>query len=404
MGVQLTLLIALLAASPPVVNTPPEMPSVVFGMSTVLSGPAAELGQGMKAGVEAAFAEANRDNGIRGRPLELIALDDGYEPSRTGPNVRTLIDERNVVAIIGNVGTPTAVATLPIINEERTVFFGAFTGAGLLRKDPPDREVINYRASYAEETGAMVDALVEHAGLKPTEIAFFTQRDAYGDAGFAGGIAALKRHGLERETSVPHGRYERNTLAVENALADILSANTEPRAIIMVGTYAPCAAFIKLARAIDPELIFLNVSFVGAPALAAAGGEAVEGVIVTQVVPPPMSDLPIAREYRAALRAIEPEHVPCHVSFEGYIAARIMIRALRESSAEPTRENIADALLSLGDFDIGLGHTLHLSPKRRQASTMVWPTIIRSGAVEPFDWTMLAPAHVKEASEEAGRR
>lgn len=385
----ITLLAALWsAAASPGRPAPPDAP-VVLGMSTVLSGPAAELGQGMKSGVEAALAEVNRAGGIQGNTLRLVALDDGYEPSRAGPNVHSLIDEHGVVAIIGDVGTPTAVAAVPVALQGKTAFFGAFTGAGLLRKNPPDREVINFRASYAEETGAMVDALIEHAHVKPEEVAFFTQRDAYGDAGFAGGIAALKRHGLVHESAVPHGRYERNTTAVENALADILSSSTDPKAIIMVGAYAPCAEFIKLTRKVGLGPIFLNVSFVGAPALAAAAGDAAEGVIVTQVVPPPTGDLPIAREYRAALAAYSPAELPTHVSFEGYIAARILTRALRNLDATPTRENVVEALLSLGEFDIGLGQPLRLAPDEHQACHTVWPTIIHAGRVEPFDWADL---------------
>ncbi len=116
---------------------PPE--KILLGMSTALSGPAEDLGRDMRLGVEAAFSEVNRRGGIRGQQLRLIALDDGYEPARAVPNMRTLIDQHKVVAIIGNVGTPTAVASIPIAIESETPFYGAFTGAGVLRKSPPDR-------------------------------------------------------------------------------------------------------------------------------------------------------------------------------------------------------------------------------------------------------------------------
>ena len=281
---------ALLLGPPPAAAEDDE---ILLGMSTALSGPAAELGENMKTGVLAALEEANRGGGIAGRSLRLVALDDQYEPAQTVPNMRELIDEKKVVAVVGNVGTPTAVAAIPIANETKTPFYGAFTGAGVLRKTPPDRYVINYRASYAEETAAMVDALVEQAGFRANEIAFFTQRDAYGDAGFVGGIAALQRHGLASEHDVAHGRYERNTLAVENGLAEVLQADPPPRAVIMVGAYAPCARFIELARDVGLDSLFLNVSFVGAAPLLAALGEKGEGVIVTQVVPHFDSDSPI---------------------------------------------------------------------------------------------------------------
>ena len=298
---------------------------IVLGMSTALTGPAAELGLNVRAVFLAAFAEANRSGGVHGRKLSLISLDDGYEPSRTAPNMRKLIDEKRVLGVVGNVGTPTAVAAIPIANAGKTPFFGAFTGAGVLRKTPPDRYVINFRASYAEETAAMVDALIAEAGLKPEQVAFFTQRDAYGDAGYVGGIAALKRHGLKDDRGIAHGRYDRNTDAVENGLADIMAADPPARAVIMVGAYKPCAAFIKLAREFNLEAIFLNVSFVGSAPLAKALGRDGDGVIITQVVPHVDADLTVVKAYRAALSASDSKAEPTFGSLEGYIAGRIFI-------------------------------------------------------------------------------
>ena len=124
--------------------------TIKIGMSTALDGPAKGLGINVKMGVEAYFDQVNKAGGVNGDSLELVAIDDGYEPKRAGPNMRKLIDEENVVAVIGNVGTPTAVVTVPIANEKKTLLFGAVTGAGLVRKNPPDRYVINYRASYGE--------------------------------------------------------------------------------------------------------------------------------------------------------------------------------------------------------------------------------------------------------------
>src|SRR5450631_1584761 len=241
---------------------------ITLGMSTALSGPAADLGRDMRRGVLAGFERANRAGGVNGRKLRLVALDDGYEPSRTAPNMRQLLDKDNVLAVIGNVGTPTAIVAIPIAMEQKTLFFAAYTGAGVLRDKPPERYVINYRASYAEEAGTMIDGLIDDLGVKPEEIAFFTQRDGYGDAGFNGGVAALKRHGLKNEKAILHVRYERNTLAVENAVASLVLAEHPPRAIVMVGAYAPSAKFIQQCREAGLRALFLNVSFVGSLPLA----------------------------------------------------------------------------------------------------------------------------------------
>ena len=383
-------LVVLVLVNSPLIATdgesiPPQ--EILLGMSTALSGPTAHLGENVQQGVQAGLERVNRLGGINGLKLRLLALDDGYEPRRTAPNMRRLIQQENVLAVIGNVGTPTAIAAVPIANQKKTLMFAPFTGAGLLRKSPPDRYVINYRASYAEETAAMIDALIKIAKLKPTEIVFFTQRDTYGDAGYIGGITTLKRYGLKDEGTVMHVRYERNTLAVENALANILFLRSPPRAVIMVGAYAPCAKFIKLAHEAGLNALYLNVSFVGSTPLARTLGEKVQDVIVTQVVPHPIeSSLPIVRDYHADLEALGSSKVPTFGSLEGYIAARIFIHALKHMKVQPTRESIVDALEGLGNFDIGLGESLHLSPKEHQASHRVWPTILRDGKFVSFEW------------------
>ena len=356
-------------------------------MSTALSGPAAELGKGMQLGVTLGLERANRGGGVHGRKLRLEALDDGYEPSRTAPNMRQLIENDRVLAVIGNVGTPTAIAAVPIATKDETLFFAGFTGAGVLRSDPPNRYVINFRASYAEETRAMIDALIDQGGLKPEDIAFFTQSDAYGDAGFSGGIAALKRHGLADERTVLHLSYARNSVAVEDAVASLLYAPHEPRAVVMVGAYAPCAKFIALCREAELNAVFLNVSFVGSNPLAIALGKTAADVIVTQVVPSPHDGtVPIVAEYLADLRAYDPSLSPRFGSLEGYVAARIMVKALERISGAPTRESVVDALEGLGKFDLGLGEPLSLGPVEHQACHRIWPTVLKNGIFVPFDW------------------
>jgi branched-chain amino acid transport system substrate-binding protein len=362
---------------------------IVLGMSTALSGPAADLGNKMLEGVNAALAEVERAGGLHGRRVRLIALDDGYEPERTGPNIRKLVEQEHVVAIVGDVGTPTAVVALQITNPNRTPFFGAFSGAGLLRKSPPERYVVNYRASYEEEILAMVDALIDRAGIRCSQIAFFTQRDAYGDSGFAGGVRALRSHGLKDESSVLHVRYERNTVSIDEALAGVLLAKEPPRAVIMVGAYKPCAAFIERARANGLDPFFLNVSFVSSSSLLRELGDKGDGVIITQVVPHFDDDLPIVKQYRAALAESAEGSTPGFISLEGYISTRILCRALAAIDGAPDRESVANALEGLGAFDVGLGEPMNLSADQHQACHRVWPTIIRGQEIVPFDWASL---------------
>ncbi len=367
--------------------TPQESDSLRIGMSTALTGPAAALGQGVKSGAEAYFAEVNAAGGIRGRFLELIVLDDGYEPARTGPNMRALVGDHDVFAVIGNVGTPTAAVAVPIAQELEVPLFGAFTGAGLLRKTPPDRWIVNYRASYAQETAAMVKGLVHDLGLKPSQVAFFTQDDAYGMAGYTGGIKALKAMGYEAAEFLPHGRYPRNTVQVESGLAAIMDPRNDVKAVIMVGAYKPCAQFIRLARKHGLDALFLNVSFVGSAALAKDLGPVGEGVVVTQVVPHFESDFAGVQDYRQLI----PEDHRGFVSLEGYLLARAFVAGLHGVRGDLTRDALIDTLEAGLPIDLGLGAPSQLSSADHQLSDSVWPTVIQSdgsyGAIE--DWSDL---------------
>ncbi len=358
-----------------------------FGMSTALTGPTRELGTAVRDGVLLGFHHMNDAGGIQGKPLRLQVLDDGYEPHLALPNVEKLLADEKILGIIGNIGTPTSIAVLPLIEEHKIVFFAPVSGSMTLRRNSP--YIIHYRASYQEEMAAMVDALVQRYQIKLDEIAFFSQRDSYGDAGVNAGFSALKQHGLSNKNEILHVRYERNSLAVENALADILLAPKLPKAIIMVGAYAPCAKFIRLAKQYGLEdTLFLNVSFVGGDLLARHLGSSdyAKNVIVTQVVPHYNANTALTQTYLAELKRFMPMKSPSFASLEGYIAARILGLALLQLDERPSRNNLIQALKNLGEFDIGSGQ-LFLSQQDLQASHSVWATLLKDGKTAPFSWS-----------------
>lgn len=365
-----------------------NLKEIKVGMSAPLSGPASALGQGMRSGIESYFDKVNRQGGINGQKLRLLCLDDGYVPKTAVKNMHRLIDEEKVIALIGNVGTPTAMATVPIANQKKTLLFGAFTGADVLRKSPPDRYVINYRASYAEETAAMVKAISQN-GIRPKEIAFFTQDDSYGDSGFEGATKELKKMGFTDVGSLAHGRYKRNTLNIDDALKVILTAQPRPKAIIMVGTYMPAARFIKRVKKYLHDAVFLNVSFVGSVALAKALGGEGEGVIVTQVTPHFNSGLPIIKEYRRDLKSHSKTLQPCSTSLEGYISSRIFVEGVKRVRGQLTRESIINSIERIRNFDPGIGYNLSYSKTDHQSSHRVWPTMISKGQIVPIDWAVI---------------
>jgi ABC-type branched-subunit amino acid transport system substrate-binding protein len=353
---------------------------ITLGISAPFSGPAKELGHGMQVGIETYFRHVNEsEGGIHGRKLKLLSLDDGYEPKRCAEAMREMIDKRPAFAFIGNVGTPTAEVALPIVLSEKRILFGPFTGAGLLRLDPPDRYVFNYRASYAEETAAIVHYLLEVRRVKADEIAVFAQKDGYGDAGFNGVARALRKVGFETDKILRLG-YERNTVDVGAAVSGLLEHKDRIKAVVMVPTYRPAAAFIKRVRDAGMRPIFTNVSFVGSDALAEAlnltAPKYAEGVIVTQVVPFHGSSATGVLRYRERLAQFFPEERPGFVSLEGYIAANLLCTALEKAGPDLTTEKLVDALESIRNLDLGLGAPITFGPSEHQGSHRVWATVL----------------------------
>jgi branched-chain amino acid transport system substrate-binding protein len=349
-----------------------------FGISAPFSGAAKELGQNMKLGIDAAFTVANANGGVNGRRLRLVAVDDGYEPARTAETMKRLYEKDRVFGIVGNVGTPTAVVALPYALDRRMLFYGAFTGAGLLRSDPPDRYVFNYRASYAEETDAVVRYLVKVRRLKPQQIAVFAQQDSYGDAGFAGVAKAIRSLQGDDESTILRLNYKRNTVDVDEAIEQLKKSRIPIKAVIMVPTYRAAARFIEKTRDLYPSMIYTSVSFVGSTALASElmllGQKYATGVIVTQVVPAVDGHASVVLEYKSALTKYFPGEPPDYVSLEGYLAGGILVEALKRNGPQLDTERLVDALENLRDFDMGLGTPVTFGRTEHQALHKVWGT------------------------------
>ncbi len=339
---------------------------VLFGQSAAFIGPAAELGRGMRLGIEAAFKEANDAGGVHGRTLELLSRDDGYEPEAAIRNTRRLIEEDGVFALVGGVGTPTSRSAVPVAEAAGVPYVAPFTGAGFLRDEP---HVINLRASYAQETEEMVERLTRDLGIE--RIAVVIQNDSFGRAGLAGVRAAFDKRGME---AISIGVYPRNTTAVKTALVDI--GLGRPEAVIMVGAYQPVASLIAWARHIGLDPVFMTLSFVGSNALAEELGPTGAGVYVTQVVPFPTAGSPrIAGAYRRALRSHTAGAEPGFVSFEGYLAGRLVLEALEMCGPEIDRDRFIQALREAGTIDLE-GFRLAFGEGDNQGSDAVFLTVI----------------------------
>lgn len=353
---------------------------VVVGMSAAFSGGAREIGRSMRIGIETYFKEVNDRGGVYGRKLFLSALNDGYEPDLAVKNAQQFVSgDLPVLAMLGNVGTPTAKKILPLALQHKLPVIGTFSGASILRNNPPDRYVFNYRASYAEEMAALIHHFVNGKKIPAKNIAVFYQDDGFGLDALQAVSETLKSYGVDSEAIVV-ASYERNTVQVEAAVEYMLSRQEGVQAIVMVSTYSASAAFIHGMRKSGYSGQLANISFVGSHALAEAlreiDPELGQGIIVTQVVPLYDSYASGVIQYRQALAEYYPSEEADFISLEGYIVAKIFVNALQRMGRYFEAEDIISALESLHDVDMGIGTTISFNLSKHQASDKVWGTVL----------------------------
>ena len=447
------------------------------GISAPISGPSQELGAQMKIGISLAFDAQNAAGGVRGRTLVLELRDDAYQPALAEDNARELLDARAasgpprcpttamelaagqspvattaldrgpdaVLALLGNVGTPTMLRAAPVALETGALFFGAFTGASKVLRDDLagacKRYVFNVRASYADEARAALELFFEDGVPDAAHLVSFDQNDSFGQAGYDGLVAAYKdiRGGFspppaDPTTPIHRFRYTRDDTSsvpaqVEAAtayLGSLLAADTAPHkvGVLMTDTYGPATTFITgvrqwqyasdaeqtaLGKAGRLDLRFVNLSFVGPNALADRLREAgsiatpsgarpyTEGVLLSQVVPSYDSDdSDIVRDYKKALAASGDS--PSFTSLEGYVAARIFVAGLLAHEGPFTPEALVETFEELPRASLGLGPSAGFSPADHGYSKSVWGTELGAGGafVNRYYWTEGSPLQLFE--------
>lgn len=317
-----------------------------------LQGERSETGLALKAGLEAALASHT----VQGRRVELVALSDFYEPAKTVEGAKKLIDQ-GIFLMIGNHGTPTVKAILPLLAENKIPLIAPYTGAALT--EPGD--ILNFRTSYGHEVESVI-SLALAAGIKPVEVCGYVQNDSYGVNGLQGMRMALANQSgsapilakldeminktgdnPDRDNIGPAGFYQRDTSGARNGYQSLKKweqiNNSHCRLVITVGVFDAISKFIEYARSKGETWAFSLVSFNGAPVKAAFKELGMTGKIIqSQVVPPLDSALVITDEARKALG-----QRLSHASLEGYIAGKLFLAIASAVDGPLTRESFLKA-------------------------------------------------------------
>ncbi len=376
---------------------------IVLGMSAAFSGPSRGLGIELYRGAQAYFEHINRAGGVRGRKVALKTYDDGYQPDPSVQNTVALMLEDQVFALFGYVGTPTVTRVLPILKkfQDKTIYmFFPFTGAQPQREPPYGEFAFNLRASYGQETAGLVDNFVS---IGKRRIGVFYQADAYGRSGWAGVRQALGKYGEKMVGEATYRRGQRFTGSMRRQV-EILK-ESQPDAVICIGAYAACAAFLREAVDLGLEVPIANLSFVGSENLLELISEGREDsqrytrlLINSQVVPSyEDTSIPAVREYRDLMKRYSPEAPPelvqesytpfahSFVSLEGFLDAKLMVEILNRLGEDPQRTNLEDAVFSVKDYDLGIGEMVSFSASRRQGLQQVYYTIVQDDRFVTLD-------------------
>jgi len=382
---------------------------IVLGMSAAFTGASGLLGSDLYRGAQAYFDELNASGGVEGRRIKILAYDDGYTPARTVFKTIDLIERDHVPILFGYVGTPTVTRVLPLLKryeEHGPYLLFPFTGAEPQRQPPYKEFVFNLRASYQQETAGLVDHLID---IGRRRVGIFYQVDAYGRSGWDGVRKALARHQLKLASEATYRRGATYSTSMTDQVQILREANVD--AVIAVGAYAACAAFVRDAVNAGWDVPIANLSFVGSESLlnllVAETGRThrdyTHGLINSQVVPSYEDlSLPAVREYRTLMdkyRPVSPlssSTVPASpysfVSFEGFLDAKLLGEILRRTGGRTDRDNLRKAFQSVHRLDLGIESPVSFGEARTQGLDTVYYTRVESGHFRPVDtWERWAP-------------
>ncbi|CAG0960919.1 hypothetical protein BURK2_00728 [Burkholderiales bacterium] len=340
---------------------------ILLGQSVALSGTLGALGKQYTAGAQLYLDAINEAGGVHGRRIRLLSVDDGYDTQRALDNTRKLLREDKVFALFNYLGTGIATAHLPVIVAEKVPFFAPYSGADHLRKTH-NRYLFHIRASYSDEA----EKIVEHLhSLGYSRIGVLQNNDVFGRSALASIEEAMTRRKI-RPAAV--GVIESNSNDARAAAAAL--APYDPQVIILASAGGGAIAFIREYAKKELRTQYYAFSVVSSEQLIRELGPDSQGITVTQVMPFPWKSLlGITREYQRLLTARDPSAKPGYTHFEGFVAAKAFVEALRLAGRDLTRERLLASLQRMDALDLG-GFVLSFRPGNHNGSRFVELTLI----------------------------
>ncbi len=311
------------------------------------SGITGSVAAGVKENIDGArlyFDAVNARGGVNGQKIDMISVDDKFDPKVTVEVSRKLITEQKVLALFLNRGTPHSQALLPMLAEFKVPLVGPSTGAMVLH-EPVNPWVFNVRATYQREAAKAIEHL---ASIGMTRIALLETDDSFGADSAAG---ALKGFATVKQTPVMQEKFPRDKPDFTELAGRVAKSNAQ--AVMIIGSAGNAANGMKAIRAAGSRAQLVTLSNNASEGFIKLLGEHARGVIVTQVFPNERSvAFPLIKEAQDLARAKGLEGVS-PAMMEGFAAAKVLTEGLRRAGPNPTPVALRDALEGMRNYDIG---------------------------------------------------
>ena len=327
--------------------------TIKLGVSTALSGPLSVFANYTKS-MEAYFDSVNKAGGVNGRQIELITYDDAFEPARTLQNVRRLVEQDEVFALAGVLGTQPNVAIMDYINEAEVP--SIFTGAGtsLLSEDPEANPwLVPYLPPYPVEAGVFGKYVVEEH--PDATVAFLRQAGDFGQDFYDGFVEATKGSNVK---IVADQTFEQTDATVDSQMVNLEQSKADILFIASNPKWASQAIAFTGKSSWDPlSYVFASSSSIES-VLKPAGLENAKGLMSTAYLKDPSDPTWDGDEGLDRARAILDEFAPdlnindTSTVLSGQAVGQMVVEALKRIDGEPTREKLMDAIHGMKEVPI----------------------------------------------------
>lgn len=317
---------------------------VVVGQSSGFTGPVSAGVKENTSGAKLYFDHVNATGGVHGQRIDLVSLDDKFDPKLTVVNARKLITEHKAVALFMIRGTPHTQAVMPLLDEFKVPLVAPSTGAMLLHK-PVNPWIFNVRATYQREAEKAITHL---ATIGLTRIALVHVDDTFGED-----CATGARKGFERAKLEPlfHEKFDR--VKMDFSVIAKKAAAMDAQAVMFIGSAGAVSDGTKVIRGAGSLAQIVTVSNNASGGFIKQLGDHSRGVIVTQIFPYERSlSAPIVKEAFDLARAKGMEEVT-PAMLEGYAGAKVLVEGLRRAGPNPTRASLRTAMETFRKVDIG---------------------------------------------------